>query len=200
MTERPLLMYRHEVIAVLDGLQTQFRRVAMPRARFGTPGKYTDTSTITDVRCPYGRPGDHLWVQETWQTTKFFVRSDGTSPIAYLATDADPATGFGPYDYNWQSPILMPRWASRITLEILAVRVERLQEISTPDTLKEDIDPDVDLLRQSLIAKSQKASVDLYHQAHTVSFAALWDSINARRGADWHSNPWVWVVEFKKLA
>ena len=132
------------------------------------------------IKCPYGKPGDLLWVRETWHDASF---DDGygsiQQSIIYRATDEYP----GP----WRPSIFMPRWASRLTLKIANVRVERLQEISVEDCIAEGINQDSPLNNYGTGAIVRDA------------FAALWDSINAKRGYPWDDNPWVWVIEFERV-
>ena len=121
------------------------------------------------VICPYGKPGDELWVRETWNGTE----SEG---IAYRATD--PQMDGEP----WKPSIFMPRWASRLQLVIKDVRVERLQDISIDD-----------IYAEGAYSINWGRMPGSEHKA----FKALWDSINAKRGYGWETNPWVWVVEFE---
>jgi hypothetical protein len=142
--------------------------------------------------CPYGQPGDRLWVREKfqpiwdnefdadWETGKGYA-------ISYPATD-------GVQEYNdmrnderlttaCKPAIHMPRWASRINLEVVSVRVERLQDISPEDAMAEG---DIEAQTNS---RHKETSIDWYHN--------LWESINGP--GSWASNPWVWVVEFKRV-
>lgn len=164
MKERPILFSAPMVQAILAGSKTQTRRVVK------SPGM--------ESPCPYGEIGDFLWVRETWG-----VR-DGM--IVYRANDEDMPLDKGE---KWKPSIHMWRNASRITLEITNVRIERLQEISESDARAEGVSkyegecP----LRNKRLNKYQ------------LQFAALWDSINAKRGLGWDVNPFVWVIEFKRI-
>lgn len=139
------------------------------------------------IRCPYGRVGDRLWVRETWGLHDT-EPSDGpeNAQIYYRSTDGER------HDLRyqkWRPSIFMPRWASRITLEITGVRVERLQEVSGFDARDEGYPKetyDADIMHFGGGKKTRKW------------FRDLWDSINAKRGFGWDKNPWVWVVEFRK--
>ncbi|WP_431357181.1 hypothetical protein [Pseudomonas syringae] len=145
-----------------------------------------------DFKCPYGQPGDRLWVRETWsadsQLDEVAPRemSQG-EPILYPADGASRQTGCSMITPGKTRPsIHMPRWVSRILLEITAVRVERLQDISAEQALAEgvmsceqDIDPD----------GNDYSPLEL--------FGGLWTMING--DGSWQSNPWVWVVEFKQV-
>lgn len=185
MAERPILFSGQMVRAILDGRKTQTRRVVKPPAPFAPGDDILVEWATGQIKCPYGQPGDLLWVRETWAANRIF---DDSSPrivgndhhgiwwkadhSSYRPLNAKPG--------RWRPSIHMPRWASRITLEVTGVQVEQLQEITTEDALAEGI------------AK---------HEQWTprVQFSELWDSINAKRGYGWNSNPCVWVVEFKKV-
>jgi hypothetical protein len=140
--------------------------------------KFED-STI--FRCPYGQPGDQLWVRETWQAVKPWNEigytlcnpADADAEIHYRST----AEKMVP-ELPWRPSIFMPRFASRITLEITKIRVERLNEISENDACWEGID----------LTANDCDYVKTYRQ--------LWQSINGPES--WAANPWVWVVEFRK--
>lgn len=159
------------------------------------------------VRCPYDAPGDRLWVKETFRFTSEF---DDASPsrVADLCLDAGYRKPWAPlqyeanlerHDWKWTGTppghdpkpgktrvsIHMPRWASRITLEITRVRVERLHDCSEVDAEAEG----VDFLRHAPDADETLSAKQLY--------ACLWDSING--ASAWDRNPWVWVMEFRRL-
>lgn len=122
------------------------------------------------VRCPYGQPGDRLWVRETWRAWGGTVRH-----VDYRATTEIPRPADG-----WKPSIHMRRADSRIMLEIVAVRVERLQDISEAD------------------AKAEGCQADPYDgPTYYDHFALLWRSINGQ--GSWTTNPWVWVIEFKRV-
>jgi hypothetical protein len=149
-----------------------------------------------DATCPYGQPGDRLWVKETWQ----HLHNDGSplerlpdwekTPVHcfYRADESDPTAL--PVSGKWRPSIHMPRWASRITLEITEVRAERVQEISEGDAKAEGCG-------LGCTVKSERFG--RYMSAGQYAFAELWDSINANRGLGWEANPWVWVIGFRKL-
>lgn len=181
MKERPILFWGAMVRALLDGSKTQTRRAwrvqPPPGVRIGwVPG---------ETRQPYGWAGDRLWVRET-----FGISYDGSAipwtgadaqrdgKVIYRATfDEKPDEGRLP----WKPSIFMPRWASRITLEITGVRAERLQAISRGDAMDEGC-PFPNMAQG---------------QDPRQWYAELWDSINGAGG--WAANPWVWVVEFRRL-
>ena len=203
MKDRPILFSAPMVRALLDGSKTQTRRLVKPqppahlnKLRHIGNGDWQfveDTcqlaDTVSTVRCPYGQPGDRLWVRETWwrdeEDNSIIYRVDANSDIVYVNKHE---TGLA--KYNWRPSIFMPRAASRITLEITAVRVERLQDISGADAQAEGIVPDGD-------GGWHLADTRHYMGDPISSYASLWEYIN---GADsWDLNPWVWVIEFKKV-
>ena len=129
--------------------------------------------TCQRVPCPYGQPGDRLYVRETWH--KIFEWPEGHNErLLYRADGHDLPPG-----HRWKPSIHMPKRFSRIWLEVTGVRVERVQDITEEDAVAEGVQ-----------MNGPAALTD------RTSFAHLWDSINARRGYSWESNCWVWVVEF----
>jgi len=207
MKERPILFSGPMVRAILDGRKTQTRRI-MKRNSSGRVQWKGKQWHIQDenafLACPYGQPGDRLWVKETWQCA---VVSEGIKGIGYKATYDDERNWFkaktGPewdrlwdkHQDKWRPSIFMPRWASRITLEIAAVRVERLQEISEADAKAEGV------TWRSCEDFEPVAIPGPYGPCSgpaRIAFKELWDSINAKTHP-WASNPWVWVVEFRTL-
>jgi hypothetical protein len=214
------------ILAIQDGRKTQTRRlvrkagcqcgdwipeemdrVSVPEGfqMAGHSGRWwckTCTSDQDAVRCPYGVPGDQLWVREThaW-IDRHIDHTDREDPVcvgfkadgACYRFESNPTLipmenmeGFG--NFKWRSSLFMPRWASRITLEVTAVRVERLQEISELDAKAEGA-PD----QGGIEVSSMRHLVN-----HRGGFKWLWNSINGKR-APWESNPFVWVVEFKRI-
>lgn len=189
--ERPILFSGQMVRAILEGRKTQTRRVLkkQPPAQswldevsypsFGASFWDPQAGEFIDFKNPYGKPGDRLWVRET------FMAWPTPTAISYRATSDQEAAKL----FKWKPSIFMPRWASRITLEIVSVRVERVQEISGDDCRKEgirfeELDPFSQIARNN-----QRIS----------KFRELWDSINAKRGFGWDKNPWAWVVEFRRI-
>lgn len=161
------------------------------------------------ARCPYGQLGDRLWVRETFQGPlleseehEAQFHNDGPDAFkkpgfcAYRATDTLDAVDADGNDLGWRPSIYMPRWASRILLEITDVRVERLQDISEEDAKAEGADC---LITANCTDKSRALlDLPLMEDANPYrnGYALLWESINGD-GA-WVANPWVWVVEFKR--
>lgn len=201
MTEKPILFTGENVRSILEGRKTQTRRVIKPqpvpigtsavdRFEYFDDGLWLPTSKSgksgiflpSKYRCPYGTEGNRLWVRENWATTLSGVPTDG---IAYKADyPADRAKTI-----KWKSPIHMPRWASRITLKVLNIRVERIQQITARECWAEGIER---ICEPSTKFEKSAAALD--------DFMLLWNRINGPRGFGWDVNPWVWVVEFKKMS
>lgn len=196
MKERPILFSAPMIRAILDGRKTQTRRVVKPQpSRIGALGPIANERT---VRCPFGQLGDRLWVREAWALTKAYDRLPVSekSPGGWknvVRRRADEVHEGALLDWGrWRPSMHMPRWASRITLEITGVRVERLQDIASADARKEGIEC------------HEKDGTEWFHAAGRdyhiakLAFFGLWDSINGNR-APWASNPWVWVIKFKRV-
>ena len=187
--ERPILFNGPMVSAVLDGRKTVTRRVVkvQPRSQAdigsygqGQPFIRHPDPTKRNPECPYGRPGDRLWVREAWAEINV-AQAPGEKWFVYR--ECDNRTDYGG---PWKPSIHMPRRACRLLLEVTAVRVERLQDIDEQQALAEgvmlaerDIDPDGNDL----------SPVEL--------FGGLWVMLNGMES--WNANPWVWVIEFKRV-
>lgn len=191
--ESPILFTGEMVRAILDSRKTQTRRVIKPNPDIAGHWKgWTKERTDHWIRmCPYGRPGDHIWVRESWGTNsrwddvKPSLLNSGPIP-ANIFYAADFAAGVHPDRLDrWRPSIHMPRWASRITLEITGVRVERVQEITGADAVSEGVCDAEDCKMADFV--------------HRAMYEKLWDSINAKRGYGWDAKPWVWVIEFRRL-
>lgn len=199
MTDRPILFSGEMVRAILAGRKSQTRRVVKPQPPYDMCRcDYSPTGwSAEDVngRCTcnrtppifhgYGGPGDRLWVRETFNRL-WFNAADGWQTVyrADMNNDA-PADGSADSEsIRWRPSIFMPRWASRITLTIADVRVERVQDISPDDCRAEGLTPDSEV---SL----------LWRENIQDKYRDLWDSINAKRGFGWDTNPWVWVISFE---
>lgn len=178
MKERPILFSAPMVRAILDGTKTQTRRVIKGLAlNWIADGFCPEFIACAENKlCPYGQPGDHLWVRETF--LGWYNTDDGSfsHAAAYRADGYKLENG-----EKWRPSIHMPRAASRITLEITGVRVERLQDISPEDCLAEGIR-----------GEHGNGRCDL-----TTAYADLWEQINGL--GSWDANSWVWVVEFKRV-
>lgn len=221
MKERPILFIGPMVRAILEGRKTVTRRALRTQPVLdgefwvlGAAGWSVHAKSVTPVAghslagaCPYGQPGDRLWVRENWKYAGW--TEEGEPYIGYQADgarilqenfpeewvsrlEAEWAALSEPSNYNidgraadrrWRPSIHMPRWASRILLEITAVRVERLQNISTEQIIAEGL---------STTMREHDAVVDLRQQ-----WRELWESINGTES--WAADPWVWVVEFRRV-
>lgn len=212
--ERPIHFppsHADEIIqAILDGRRTMMRWPLEPQPFKGVAS--VDLQPASDTwlgitagevplqswLCPYGAVGDRLWVQETWGASvyadlpyihyrandamKCFVHYSGhEGQVTSWALDRVQAKS------PWRASIHLPRWASRITLTITEVRVERVQKISNKDAIREGVEP---VTPGQLTAASLSPSVYGFH--------LFWDSLNAKRGVGWDANPWVWVNGFTK--
>lgn len=189
MKERPILMKAEMVRATLDGSKTQTRRLFKFQEHGCLTGdcphsKQPECDATLLEECPYGRPGDRLWVKETFFPTDPWVAfKDGTQMHrdgSYYKGNGKP---IGPV--KWKPSIFMPRWASRIDLEITAVRVERLREISQEDAVAEGVNN----IRGSGEETHCIEPVDAYRE--------LWESINGK--GSWAQNPYVWVITFRRI-
>lgn len=182
--ERPILFQADMVNAILSGRKTQTRRIVKPtKDRNGSGCHLAPCEIAGEVNggdyglCPYGQPGDRLWVREAFRNRRVDNSPGG---VVYRADHPGESTVPGSYGRPWKPSIHMPRWASRITLEIVSVRVERLQSIKSKD------------------AEAEGCECGSYGKYFPVdNFACLWDSINGRES--WDANPWVWVVEFRRI-
>lgn len=191
MKERPILFSAPMVRALLNGTKTQTRRVVK---RFEVRAGMPEPEMQSLLRCcPYGAPGDRLWVRET------FAKIDGqTQP--WIETDYRATYTHGDrlgdslgIKKRWTPAIHMPRAASRITLEVAGVRVERLQDISEADACAEGIEQDaIDRCLQMAEAMDQREPTPARSM-----YQVLWDSINGA-GA-WERNPFVWCVSFRVI-
>lgn len=200
MKERPILFSAPMVRAILAGNKTQTRRVVkhQPSSQ-GFDGPPVFNSAFGDygypgqrgVRCPYGMPGDRLWVREAWRAF-----SDGglyEEPGTEVDYRATPASWAAASNAPWKPSIHMPRWASRITLEITGILVERLQEISEADAIAEGIER----INGAPHWAWKDYSGNGQDLSPVFSYQSLWESINGP--GSWEANPWVWVVEFKRI-
>lgn len=225
MKERPIIFSGHMVRAILDGRKTQTRRVArslsvyQDRSRWSyviRTGRHSTISldTVEEAArfCPYGVPGDRLWVREKWRPswtdgmcTRIEYAADGALSVdvtehlchAKAVRGGDPARGI-----YWRPSIHMPRWACRLVLEVVSVRVQRVQDISEADAIAEGvrdirgerIDSECWIKASVLSLTTTRGHTDA--QRHRAAFWDLWESINGK--GSWTANPWVWVIEFRR--
>lgn len=231
MKERPILFSGAMVRALLAGTKTQTRRVVKPQPTHfnpvGVPRRVIPTGGPSDViRCPYGQPGDRLWVRESGAMHALLAPEDPLQPMLFRH-DVPTTANLGDYwvqrtrapgaSYSTECTreqflrhsgakavpsIHMPRWASRITLELTSVRVERLQDISEADAMAEGIvecpipADDEGPRRIGYMVGPDDGKSGLAVTAVN-AYRDLWESIN---GPDsWDANPWVWAIEFKRL-
>lgn len=196
MIEHPIIFSTEMVKAILDGRKTQTRRVVKPTPAGHEFNKceyedgvwvFRDNTVWLWVygKCPYGQVGDRFWVRETWLEDRIPEIPDEIHGVVHYKADDIPVITDSWKGY-WRPSIFMPRWASRIDLEITGIRVERLQEINT---IKHD-----EVYKEGY---PFGYSIEMLNEAPVVTFAKYWDTINAKRGYSWESNPWVWVLEFK---
>jgi len=209
MKERPILFSAPMVRAILDGRKTQTRRAFSERtinlmraaAKLGEVSHFIDEGILAkndigyvlDI-CPHGKIGDQLWVRETHHhcaDKKYLIDeyqqgliSGEAIGLIYKADTPNLVI----CDGGWMPSIYMPRWASRILLEITDVRVERLNDISRTDAAAEGI-----------CYPDREKKPDWYRNDNwpEQNFAGLWQSING--DGSWQQNPWVWVIEFKRI-
>ena len=219
--------------AILGGSKSQTRRVIRPQPNeaWETPpisvedGRYVSNGCVSDMKCPFGKPGDRLWVRETFGVHKPGSLTKEDLPLfEYEEPDSDGSEedrttaaiegrmriGEG-YDLlyratknidpdfplYWRPSIHMPRWASRIALEVVSVRVERVGEISRSDAEHEGVEKEWD--GTAYWYKNYLGGRSMFKQNPVNSFGTLWDSINAKRGFGWDVNPYVWMIEFKVI-
>lgn len=194
MKERGMIFNAEMVRAVLDGRKTQTRRIVKPQPEltersgfswkgmlYGAGSDDRETNrNFAHVKCPHGKPGDRIWVRETWAEAGAsapdlkLYRANYPDHVPSSYENVPPAD-----EILWTPSIHMPRWASRILLEITDVRVERLRSMSQADARAEGV-----------IAASGPMEAGL-------AFRELWDSIYGEES--WLANPWVWVIEFKRI-
>lgn len=199
MKERPILFSAPMVHALLDGRKTMTRRIAIPRHDDRKPcehwtGVYSNGRATMNRHCehgsegrgcPHGDLGDRLWVREA--IDRDGAQRDGDDSANYVADGAKTPLDHWPWKRGRLPGMFMPRGLSRITLEIVSVRVERVQDISEADAIKEGITGAIDTTGMSKLTIGKD------------EFSVLWDSINAKRGYGWAVNPWVWVISFKRI-
>jgi len=198
-----MLFSTEMVKAILNGAKHQTRRVIKPQ-----PGDYiTDDGYMSTLleRCPYGQPGDRIYVKETWKVMSINDISF-TMVISYKADVKLKTAQFGPERYEqfkkffgkngWQSSCFMPKEAARLWLNNEGVRVEMLQDISEEDARAEGVKDPYDYQKPEYYEQPHMRGLEINKSA----FAGLWDSLNAPRGFSWDVNPWIWVISFKRVS
>lgn len=210
MKERPMLMTPENAQKCHDGTKTMTRRTVKPQptgdvewygyhhsGREQDCGFYPMKGNPKDIDCweqadgsklvcPYGVGGDRLWFRETWcQDSRGGRMPNGQDAVFYRGSMPDQAIWQG----FWKPAIHMPRWACRTVGEIVSVQVERLQEITEADAQAEGCENRHDVFHAAI-----QSSIDNVYRRN---FAQLWESINGP--GSWGLNPWVWVIEFKKV-
>ena len=206
MSEKPILFSAPMVRAILSGAKTMTRRCITKQPDATHNNKYpywniggyrTSKTALNPLPCPYGAVGTKLWVRET---TTYWEHPESCED--YIVYNAD---GFKQSISKWEHPhavydhcvgrfgknlpsIFMPRWASRITLEVTDVRVERLQDITEEDAKAEG---------------AEKGREEWYDGVpcteYIAGFRDLWQKLNQKRGYGWDTNPWLWVLTFKRV-
>lgn len=187
------LMFRPEMVrAILENRKTRTSRPLKPQPVLAN-GVWTWKGTAWDEAgailserfpvdlCPYGGPGDLLYVKETWARIEFGFQPE----IVYRADEPNLAMAKNAFN-GWKSSMFMPKAVARVWLEITGVRVQRIQEISPRDIIEEGIRQRVDLHPRDAMYVEKKA------------FVQLWDTINEKKGFAFHTNPWVWVISFNR--
>jgi hypothetical protein len=205
--ERPILFSAPMVRAILEGRKTMTRRVIKDTGLYAIDERWHGIETATRERrnlatqCKHGQPGDHLWVKETSIIApKHFATPDNycipdkegdLRYIQYIASESDTEAA-GWYKLKKSPSIFMPRWASRITLEITDVKVERLQDITENDALAEGIQEDAMAPMSHFICANGSSTREPVY-----AFETLWESINGP--GTWDANPFVWAISFKRI-
>lgn len=213
MKERPILFSGEMVRAILDGRKSMTRRVmkvqppsdgyslatcistTWPKSEEGKSHwvKVDNSRGFPNIvenqgiyfSCPYGQVGDRLWLRETWRKPEYH-EYDQTVEFEYKASCDYPD------EVKWRPSIHMPREASRITLEIIEVRVERLQEVTGEDAWQEGVSTNTEYAEYAVRLETPPVTSRHY-------FKHLWDSINGKK-YPWDSNPYVWVIGFKRVS
>jgi hypothetical protein len=245
MKSRGRIFSGESVRAIMEGRKTQTRRIIKPQpsphhgitalfgtspdgVAFGPAGVWPESGPDypdgpeDERRCPAGVPGDRIWVRETWDNLDGYRTDEGVRDPIYAADYSNGHPVSMPMR-KWRSPMLMPRWASRLELEVTSVRVERLHEITIADIVAEGVQYPVSTddappgMCRPLIRMGGKHPVSDYlglpltdvmhggippgetHERYLRAyFASGWDDLNHKR-APWASNPWVWVIEFRRV-
>ena len=179
--EKPIIFSSDSICAIEDGLKTQTRRIVTPQpaSNWSIPPALLDQGFLNEygchrdsdsIKCPWEQE-DVLWVREKWH-------HDGRGGFLYAADNPDFAE---PYEnQSWRNPMFMPKAACRLWLQIQAVDIQRVRDISEEDSIAEGF------LSEGEFSLSAQCK-----------FMHAWDKLNDKRGFDWKSNPWVWVIRFQ---
>ena len=214
MKERPIIFSAPMVRAILSGAKTQTRRVVKTAHMMSVDGELVPIA----ARCPFGKPGDRLWVRETCRAEA--IDDEGLCGVRYVADGQFmPIANTREASDRWVQlywyrgmegatvpPIHMPHWASRITLEVTDVRVERLQDISEADAVAEGVRPGDG--KWHTLGDGEAVFKDEYgwfapdscvrHNAPRHAFREAWEIINGPES--WSANPWVWCITFRRVS
>ena len=191
---KPIIFNGDMVLALLDGRKTQTRRIAKPSGKSPSllDGGWSDSYVLDSGNYEwlmsdfhFGNCGDLLWVRETWYDTLCCREFDKTRDEIVYRADPLPQWEGEQFDIPWRPSIHMPRWASRITLKITGIRVERLHDISEEDALSEGVSY-LDIPSNGLDPSKARTW-----------FKGIWSGIYGFRS--WQENPWVWVIEFEAI-
>jgi len=217
MKEIPILFSGPMVQAILTGNKTMTRRVIKPQPDFnmdfigwcndstepkhvGCAGFGKENYVANFRRCPYGQPGDRLYVKEA---IKIIDWTDGIPGIAYVADDEPVWDITRPCRWVWKNKSLpsmyMPKSSARIWLEVVSVRAERLQDITEEDAKSEGIYFEMAMEYSGWSPTYNDPDGSNAYPNYVEAFKDLWDSINSSRDYGWDSNPYVWVVGFKRI-
>lgn len=221
MKEYPILFSGEMVKAILEGRKTQTRRIIKFDENRRFRYKHNRFTYFLDIEsllrtkdaCPYGTPGDRLWVRETWCKYHTLDGNEneipGTGRYYYAANDwpkfdyyIDETTGKHREFPKWRPSIHMPREASRINLVIDKISIERLQDITEKDARAEGIKgwtKDGEFYKYGITEPGEPGAIEWREMplSSIDAFKNLWDQINSSR-ANWESNPWVWVIKFHR--
>lgn len=244
--ERPILFSGPMVRAIMEGHKTQTRRILAPqpevvdtraiygvncyqwgKRQFWPPGVESASKPGTAHPhswggwhhlnlCPYGVPGDRLWIKETYfidhidylrgPLPKERPAAHSGGDLIYYRADGECCEQIPECccaevgGTKWRSPRFMPRWASRGDLELVNARLQRLQNITEEDAKAEGVESDLDVLARLSHLRGASAAKAVPSRLLTAreNFARAWDDINGKR-APWASNPWVWAVTFRRI-
>lgn len=208
-TERSIIFSPPMVVAILEARKSQTRRVVKPQPDRMFDPKCKSALDGWLMACPFGKPGDRLWVREKFA---LFKCDDDQPPSAcsmlrrFYWTDHGLQTGTNPRIGRWRSPIHMPRWHSRIDIEIVNVRIQRVNEISEADAIAEGVTwPIYESFCPVSLPKQSKCGP--VSGPARIAYKTLWERLHcpprihlaSNSPNCWMNNPWVWVIEFTPI-